>query len=182
MSRLLRLPGAPVLLLAGSLALAGCGGDGGGGRTPGEGRYKITVKLTKFDVPGLDAPKLHAMQRDVIGKESTTTYCLSPADAAKKAEILFERIGEGACHLHDFDPKGGKVDVLMTCRALSGRQSYHLKGSLSGRGAHVIAEGVVTNRRFPKQQATISKDVTMKRIADCAPPAPKKKTDKKDKG
>lgn len=157
------------------VVLAGCSGGGPGG-TPMAGRYEIRMKITRFEVPGLDAPKLNAMQRVLVGKDSTTTFCLSDGAAKKKSEALFQRIGQGACHLHEFDPKGGKVDVLMTCRAISGRQSYSIKGTISGVGAKVFAGGVVTNRRFPKGLAQIDREISMKRIADCTPPAkPKKK-------
>lgn len=157
-------------------ALASCGG-GGGGATPQAGRYQIKVTVTKFDVPGLDAPRLNAMQRSLVGKESKHTFCLSEEAAAKKAEALFEHTGEGTCKLHQFNPRGGKMDVLMTCRAISGRQSFALKGTVNGNGANFIADGIVTNRRFPRGKALITREVSMKRIADCTPAAaPKKKT------
>lgn len=165
---------AGLLLLL--LTLAACDGGTAGG-TPNAGRYEIRSKITRFEVPGLDPPKLNAMQRVLVGKESKSTFCLSDAAAKSKGEALFQRIGQGACYLHEFNPKGGKVDVLMTCRAISGRQSYSLRGTISGGGATVKASGMVTNQRFPKGTAQVDREVSMKRIADCTPPVvkPKKK-------
>ena len=159
---------APLLLL---LTLTACGGGGGGGGTPQAGRYQVKVTVTKFDVPGLDAPRLNAMQRALVGKPTKYTYCLSDEAAGKKAEALFAQTGEGTCKLHQFNPRGGKIDVLMTCRAISGRQSFALKGVLNASSAQFIADGVVDNRRFPRGRALITREVSMKRIADCTPPA-----------
>lgn len=162
------------------LALTACGEAAPTG-TPGAGRYEITVKVSRFDVPGLDAPRLNAMQRAIVGKESKYNYCLSDKSAAKQAKALFRQVGEGSCFLHSFKPKGGKFDVLMTCRAITGRQSYNLKGSVWGTGTKFTATGLVTNPRFPQGQASIVKDVAMKRIADCTPPKPKAKPKGKKK-
>ena len=169
-----------LLLLAMVPALAACdvvgggGGDGGGG-TPVAGRYEVKVTVTRFEVPGLDLPKLNAMQKAMVGKQMTYSYCLSSAQAAKKGEALFEQTGEGACALHQFDPQGGKLDVLMTCRAVSGRQSFALKGTVSRRSAKFVEDGIVTNGRFPRGRALITRTIEMKKIAECTPPAPVKK-------
>lgn len=170
-----------IALLLSCLTLAACGSAAPTG-TPSAGRYEITVKVTKFDVPGLDAPRLNAMQRAIVGKESKYNYCLSDKSADKQAKALFRQVGEGSCFLHSFKPKGGKLDVLMTCRAITGRQSYNLKGTVSGSSTKFTATGVVTNPRFPQGQASIVKDVAMKRIADCTPPKPKPKPKGKKKG
>lgn len=164
-------------LLLCTLALAGCNGAGPGG-TPQAGRYEVAVKVTKFNVPGLDAPKLNEMQRVLVGKETKHTYCLTPDKAAKKAQPLFEHVGQGACYLHQFNPRDGKLDALMTCRALSGRQSYSLRGTVNGNGARFVSDGLVTNNRFPQGRAEITREIVMKRIADCTAPVVKKK--KKD--
>jgi hypothetical protein len=171
----------PLAFLPFLLALVGCDQAPPGG-TPGAGRYEIAVKVTRFEVPGLDAPALNAMQRAIVGKDTKYNYCLSDKSAGKQAKALFRQVGEGSCFLHSFSPKGGKFDVLMTCRAITGRQSYNLKGSVWGTGTKFVATGVMTNPRFPQGQASIVKEVAMKRIADCTPPKPKAKPKGKKKG
>ena len=95
------------------------------------GLYQAKVDIKQLDMPGMPPQLVAAMKTRMLDKP--LTYCLSPEDAAKGAQVMKERMGKGKCQFTKFNAAGGTIDSEMTCNA-------------GGRGElHAVAHGTYTD-------------------------------------
>ncbi|MBA4160567.1 MAG: hypothetical protein C0515_00450 [Novosphingobium sp.] len=169
------------LLALSSFALAACGQSGSDSSAPVQsvepgksaaevafqfqpGQYRTTIKINKFDIPGVPAAALERM-KGAMGKPIEMTYCMSPEKAAMGTEAMKENMAKGKCQFEKFEAWGGTVDSVMVCdsEGMKIRSTSH--GTYSPTGSLITATGDMAG---PGGQKThVEQTITMERTGDC---------------
>ena len=131
----MRLP--VVLPLFAVLALGACGkGTDPGSDTAAKataavagvhfqpGLYQSKIDIKQLDIPGMPPPVIAAMRSRML--EQPLTYCVTPEEAAKGAEVMKQHMGKGQCQFDKFDAAGGKLASSMTCQ-LGGKGTMQIE-------------------------------------------------------
>ena len=88
------------------------------------GLYQSKIDIKQLDIPGMPLPVIAAMKSRML--EKPLTYCVTPEEAAKGAEVMKQRMGKGDCKFDRFDAAGGKLASSMTCQ-LGGKGTMHIE-------------------------------------------------------
>jgi hypothetical protein len=175
-----------MMLIGGTLLLAGCGGGGGadtnrdgkvsademkaemakGGDirlSPGQWEYQIA--FTKFDMGGDVPDGVAGMIREQMGKGMTIKHCLTPEEAAKNDASAFTGEGMKGCTVSKFDRSGGTIDMAMQCTEGGATRAMTMKGSFAPARYDMKIDQKISGGPAPM---TMSGTMTGKRTGDCA--------------
>ncbi len=141
-------------LAGAALVLAGCGGAeeeaaDGAAMSPEQaaeamedvvearpGQYETRVQLVDIampDVPGVGEAQMAQMREMLAGSTNTTsTFCLTPEEAAQGPQRMVREMAEADCTFERFDVSGGDLSARMQCRNPQGLQgTYTLEGEMT---------------------------------------------------
>ncbi len=124
-----------VVLSLAAFALAGCG-DSSGPKTeeevkaavavmptPKAGQYKSTVKITQFEIPGMDPKQAESMKGLFAGTGQSSEYCLTEQQASAGYREQVQKLAQGKCSYDRFDTSGNSLDAKLTCETGKGMTS-----------------------------------------------------------
>ena len=177
----------PVLSIAAPLAavlfLAGCGKSDEGPKTPEQaaaeaskmekpepGKYRSSVKVLEFDIPGLPAAQAEQMKGMLGGKEGQGhEFCLTPEDVAKGYEEMVKKSSEGNCTFEKFNAASNTLDAKMTCDMGNGMKSeMTMQGTTSSTSSKMVMDINHTAPNIPGGKMHTKMEVTNERIGDCS--------------
>lgn len=168
--------------LAAALLLAGCGKSGEGPKTPEQaaaeaskmakpepGKYRSSVKVLEFDIPGMPAAQAEQMKGMMGGKEGQATeFCLSAEDASKGYEEMVKKSSQGNCTFEKFKVASNTLDAKMTCDMGNGMKSdMTMNGTTSSTGSKIVMDINNTAPQIPGGKMHTKMEVTNERIGDC---------------
>ena len=128
------------------------------------GLYQAKVDIKQLDMPGLPPQVVAAMKTRMVDKPST--YCLTPEDAAKGAQMMKEQMGKGQCQFTRFNAAGGTIDSEMTCNA-GGQGEMHAvaHGTYTDTGS--VTSSSVDVAMGPTGKMHMEQVTTTTRVGDC---------------
>lgn len=138
---LMRAAGA-AMLLAGAPTVA---------QTIQPGMWRTTVTVTSLSMPGMPAAQAKAS----VGKPTTVSACVTPADVAAGSRKVFEARRD-VCRTTAFEMAGGRIASKASCGTGNGAitvassgtytaTSYAMKSSMSGvSGMRMVSESRAT--------------------------------------
>lgn len=170
------------LLALSTVALAACGQSGSDSSAPVQtvdpgksaaevafqfqpGQYRTTIKVDKYDIPGMPAAVLEQM-KGAMGKPIEMTYCMSPEKAAMGTEAMKENMAQAKCQFEKFEARGGTVDSVMVCDSQGMKIRSTSQGTYSPTGSVVKATGDLAGPGG--QKIHVEQTITMERTGDCA--------------
>ena len=128
------------------------------------GLYQAKVDIKRLDMPGLPPQVVAAMKTRMVDKP--LTYCLTPEDAAKGAQVMKERMGKGQCQFTKFNAAGGTIDSEMTCNAGSqGEMHAVAHGTYTDTGS--VTSSSVDVAMGPTGKMHLEQVTTTTRVGDC---------------
>lgn len=173
-----------IAMLAGCLALAGCGGSDDSGVSPGAediaaeaaklekplpGRYTSMTQLVDYDVPGAapqDADRIEREMRAVAGQ--SRSYCLTEREAEKGFEELWRRSQEGDCTFRRFEVHGNRLSAEMACTTPQGVNSkVSMEGTSAAESSHMRLSIEQTTRAVPGRIVKMVLEIDNLREGDC---------------
>ncbi len=168
--------------LAAALLLAGCGKSADQPKTPEQavaeaskmekpepGKYRSSVKVTEFDIPGLSAEQKAQMKGMIGGKEGQAhEFCLKPEDVAKGYEEMVKKSSEGNCKFDKFNAASNTLDAKMVCEMGNGMKSeIAMQGTTSSTGSKMVMDINHSAPNIPGGKMHTKMEVTNERIGDC---------------
>ncbi|BDW83192.1 hypothetical protein MACH24_26300 [Erythrobacter sp. Dej080120_24] len=174
-----------LLALGSAIALAACGdsgtadadGDGtisademrdemardGANLRPDPGNYKVTMTLSKAEIPGAP-PQMMEMMGSMMN--NTFEYCLTPEEAEKGFEESLTEGQDESCKIEQFNLDGGKIEMAMSCSpAEGGEMRMTMNGNVSPTKSdiNVVTQGNIAGMG----EANIEMSMVQERIGDC---------------
>lgn len=173
-----------VLPLAGALLLAGCGSSDSGPKTPEQaakeaaanlekpepGKYRSTVKVLEFDIPGLPPQQADQMKEMMSGQKSQShEFCLTKEDVDKGYEEMMKKSSEGNCTFDRFHAGSNTLDAQMTCDMGEGMKAVMMmNGTTSSTGSKIVMDIDHASPQIPGGKMHTKMEVTNERIGDCS--------------
>lgn len=127
------------------------------------GKWQTTTLITDMDVTGLPANMLEA----ATGTRTTTTNCVTPAQAARPDPQIFTGRKDVDCTYQRFSLADAKIDAAMTCNPPAGRLALTLAGNHS---PTAFAMGMTMKTDLPGAGTmTMKATVSGKHLGACTP-------------
>ncbi|MDD3800131.1 MAG: DUF3617 domain-containing protein [Novosphingobium sp.] len=168
--------------LAAAVLLAGCGKSDQGPKTPEQavqeaakmvkpepGKYRSTLKVLEFDIPGL-APEEAAQMKQMMGshKQQSHEFCLTAEDVEKGYEQMIKKSSEGNCTFDRFNAGSNTLDAQMTCDMGQGTKAVMtMNGTTSSTGSQMVMDINHTAPNIPGGKMHTKMEVTNERIGEC---------------
>lgn len=136
---------------------------------PEPGKYRTTIKITDFSIPGMPADRAEQMKGMFGQTGKTIEYCLTKADADKGFEEVNKRAAQGDCSYDRFSASGGKIDAKMTCKTGQGMtMAYEMQGTFSSTASQLSMKSDTAMAGMPGKGMHMEATVTNERIGDCS--------------
>ena len=133
------------LPLGAALVLAACGSSGGSADSNGDGKvstaeaasavskidaplpgkYKTTVNLIDFTMPGMP-PAMQAQIKGRMAGNMEATYCETGLDRKGSIKQMTDNMGRGNCTYNKMDVTGRSFDVDMNCTTPQGGKGHYV--------------------------------------------------------
>lgn len=129
------------------------------------GKWETTTLITDMNVPGLPAQATQG----ATGTRTTTSNCITPAEAAKPDASLFTGRKDANCTYQRFSMADAKIDAAMTCQppGLPGTMAMTLSGNHSDTA---FAMGMAMTSDTPGPGAmTMKATVSGRHVGPCTP-------------
>lgn len=134
---------------------------------PDPGRYRSTVKLTKFEVPGMPAAQAEKMKAMFASSGQSSEFCMTKAQTDKGFEEMAKAMAQGNCTYDRYTADGGTLDAKMTCQTGQGMTSVvEMAGTVAPTQMQMTMKMNNTMPGLPVSM-TIEADVQSQRIGDC---------------
>jgi len=135
---------------------------------PNPGQYRTTIKMTKFDVPGMPAAQAGKMKEMFSATGQSSEFCLTKAQAEKGYEDMTKNMAQGNCTFDRYNAGGGKLDAKMTCETGQGmKSSIEMAGTIQPEAMQMVMKMNNTMPGMPGGVA-METEVSSVRIGDCA--------------
>lgn len=125
------------------------------------GQYRSTVSIQKVSAVGLPAQVTQMMP-----KQKSFEYCITPAQAAAGLDGVKQQMAQGRCEYESFKASSGNVDAVFSCDAGQGmklRASSHGTYSDSGSQVAVVGDFAMGGGKAIHVEQTVRAE----RIGDC---------------
>lgn len=136
---------------------------------PEPGKYKSTVKVLEFDIPGLPPEQAKQMKK-VMGDAAAQSheFCLTPEDVEKGYEEMVKKSSEGSCTFAKFETSANSLDAKMTCDMDEGAKAdMTLTGTMAPTKSVMVMEIDHNSPQLPGGKVHTKMEVTNERIGDC---------------
>lgn len=131
------------------------------------GQWETTTLITAMDVAGLPADAMQA----ATGTRTTTSNCITPAQAARPDANILSGTKDGNCTYQRFSMAGTKIDAAMTCAPLGTPAGAPGKIAMTLAGTHARDRfdiGMAMNTDLPGNLAmTMKATVAGRRTGAC---------------
>lgn len=176
------------LIVASTVALAACGSSGPKSEAqvkqeiskierPQPGLYNQTMKVTKFEIPGMGAKELEFLKNQMAGAAQTQSFCVTKEESEEGFKRMTKEFAKGKCTYDRFDATGGRLDAKMTCETGQGMSStLEISGTTTSEGSNMVIK-MQHNAGKPggsqamgpgmMGNANIEMEVSNSRIGDC---------------
>lgn len=121
------------------------------------GQWETTTTITALNVPGLPA----AMAKAATGTPTTTSACITPAEAARPSADILAGAQGGNCTYQRFSMANAQIDAAMTC-APPGAPSAVALTLNGGYSPQTFDMGMVVKTDLPGQGAMTQGTMTMR--------------------
>ena len=169
-----------------AFALAACGSDAdtaesgeamsledaveemGEAEMPTPGEYRTTQELIDIELPGVDEQFVDMLRANFAeGAGESSTYCLTPEEAADGREEMLSGMAESDCTVTRFDVSGNSIDAAMSCPTGQGVSGdVTLAGTMDSTSADMEMN---FSASLPQMgDAKIRMRVQSERIGDCS--------------
>ena len=171
------------LPLAAAIALAGCGKQADDTpktveqaaeqakqmAKPEPGKYRSSIKMLEFNIPGLPADQANQMKQLMGGAASQShEFCLTAQDVEKGYEEMVKKSSEGNCTFEKFDTTTNTIDARMTCdMGQAGKAQMAMKGNVTPTKSVMVMEIENSVSQVPGGKIHTKMEVTNERIGDC---------------
>ena len=135
------------------------------------GEYETSVEMLDIQVPGMPEAEVAKMKQFMSGMTAqTSTFCLTPEEAAQGPEQMVQEMAKADCTFNTFDVGGGKMRADMECRnedGIAGR--YVMDGEMTAESSTMRME---VEQAMPgmagAERANIEMRITSRRIGECS--------------
>jgi len=142
---------------------------------PQPGQYKSSMKITKFEIPGLGAKEAEAFKGLMAGTAQSQTYCISKEESEQGFKEMTKQFEKGKCTYDRFDATGGRLDAKMTCEVGEGMTSpAGIAGTTTSKAPHMTLKRQQTAKGGAGKgfgpgggNMNIEMEVSNQRIGDC---------------
>jgi Protein of unknown function (DUF3617) len=136
---------------------------------PEPGKYRITTKFTKVDIPGLPPAAAANAGKMFSNTGQSTEFCLTPEQAAMGYEEMTKRAAQGKCTYDRFSAANGKLDAAMTCETGKGMTTKsQVSGTFTPTGSNMTMASEATMPGTPGGRMTMEGSVVTERLGDCS--------------
>ena len=137
---------------------------------PRPGQYRTSFEVLELNIPGAPVELKQQMQAQMGGEAGaarTSTYCLTPEDAAANgAEQMAKNVAQGNCTIARFDVSGGTLSAEMQCTAVNGATSHVvMDGQMTSTSSTMTMTNEMDMAGMGKMQMKIR--ANSERIGDC---------------
>ncbi|WP_336987032.1 DUF3617 domain-containing protein [Altererythrobacter aquiaggeris] len=170
--------------------LAACGGEAQDAPTDGKslaevareagdlnkpmpGKYRSTVKLIEFEIPGIPPKQAEQMRGMMAGVEKQANeYCLSADEVQDGWEEMtrkMNRAADGAdCKFDRFSADGGNLDAQMSCTGDRGvGAQIAMTGVMTPEKQVMVMKMKQSGSQMPGGAVNMTMEVTNERLGDC---------------
>lgn len=136
---------------------------------PEPGKYRSSVKVLEFEVPGLPPQQADQMKEMMGGLSSQAhEFCLKPEDVEKGYEEMVRKSAEGKCTFDKFEATAGTIDAKMTCEVAQGAKStIAMQGTTSPTKSQMTMNVDQSAPGIPGGAMHMKMEVINERIGDC---------------
>jgi hypothetical protein len=142
---------------------------------PQPGQYKSSMKVTKFEIPGLGAKEAEAFKGLMAGTAQNQTYCITKEESEQGFKEMTKQFEKGKCTYERFDATGGRLDARMTCEVGAGMTStVEIAGTTTSEGSNMVLKINQTAKGGAGQgfgpgggSMNIEMEVSSQRVGDC---------------
>lgn len=141
------------------------------GQADGEldpGKWKSTMAVTKFDIPGAP-PEVAARAKAMLGQSQTTEACMDAAQAKLGVREMSSSMQKGECTMEDFQQADGTMSGTMVCKGATGfgAPRMAMTGTYAPDKVTMVLSGEVTDDQLPGGKANIAMTITSDRTGEC---------------
>lgn len=94
------------------------------------GRWRTTMTINDIAIPGMPTGLAGEIKKS-MAEEGSFEHCVTPEDAKRPKEGFFAGEQARDCRYEKFEMGGGKIDMLMHCAGVGGRQTLAMNGTYS---------------------------------------------------
>lgn len=103
---------------------------------PRPGLYRTTMRVTKFEIPGMPASEAAKMQGLFSAAGQNVERCVTQAESDKGFEDFTKRLAQGDCTAERFQVNGGNIDAAFACRTGQGATAtFAMTGAATAEGS-----------------------------------------------
>ncbi len=157
-----------ILLAAPWVILAGCGASTDASKFTA-GKWKISMGMTSFEIPGATAEQQKMFQQ-AVGKAQTQEQCLGKAEADLGPKAMTEAFKQGGdCTVANFSASDGKIAGKMSCNLQGGNgmTAMEIAGSFTNENFNMEMQSELLQKDLPGGKANVTMEVKGERIGDC---------------
>jgi hypothetical protein len=138
---------------------------------PRPGLYRATVRVTKFEIPGMPAAQAERMKGMFSGTGNTRENCVTPAMVAHGYREMVKQNAQGRCTFDRYSENGGRIDGKLTCQTARGASAtVEIAGTATAEGStlHMKMEQAPPPGAPPAMRGVrMEMEVASQRIGDC---------------
>lgn len=168
--------------LATALLLAGCGKSDTGPKTPEQaakeaakmekpepGKYRSSVKVLEFDIPGMPKEQAEQMKGMMGGAGQSHEFCLTKTDVDKGYEEMIKKSSQGNCTFDKFNSDKNSLDAKMTCDMGNNMKSVMtMNGTTTSTSSKITMDIDASNPQIPGGKMHTKMEIANERIGDCS--------------
>ena len=138
---------------------------------PRPGLYRATMRITKFEIPGMPAAQAERMKGMFSGTGNARENCVTPAMVAHGYQDMVKQSAQGRCTFDRYSENGGRIDGKLTCQTGRGASAQiEITGAATPEGStlHMKMEQAAPPGAPPAMGGVkMEMDVASQRIGDC---------------
>jgi hypothetical protein len=137
---------------------------------PEPGKYRSSIKMLEFNIPGLPAGQAEQMKKGMAGAASQShEFCLTAQDVEKGYEEMVKKSSDGNCTFEKFDTTANTIDAKMTCDMGKGSKAeMAMSGNVTPTKSVMVMEIDNNVSPVPGGKIHTKMQVTNERIGDCS--------------
>lgn len=137
---------------------------------PEPGKYRSSVKMLEFDIPGLPPAQAEQMKKSMGGTTSQShEFCLTAKDVEQGYEEMVKKSAEGNCTFEKFETTTNTIDAKMTCNmSETSKAEIAMNGNITPTKSVMVMEINNNVSQVPGGKIHTKMEVTNERIGDCS--------------
>ena len=128
------------------------------------GKWRASVEVSEFDIPGMPADMAQQMKSRMVAPPQVDT-CLKPEDVKRPGEDFFA--AQENCRYDHFRMGGGKMDAKMACRHEGITQQMEMSGTYGPDNYRMTTSMKTDPGRAAMGAMTMKMTVESRRMGEC---------------